>query len=167
VCGASPPNRDARASFGDAQREATTVRAVRIMDATIGHGVICTLDECARRAKEADGHEVSIRTLGVLERFDTDTERGTLRATSKSASGADDVHIDVDFSAVRRDEDSAFDGAVRTGSRVCVIGEARRVGDEALFEIRARVVRAMDGLDMRAYGKALEIRRKFLGETPP
>ena len=143
------------------------MRAVRSMDATIGHGVICTLDECARRAKEADGHEVSIRTLGVLERFDTDTERGTLRATSKSASGADDVHIDVDFSAVRRDEDSAFDGAVSTGSRVCVIGEARRVGDEALFEIRARVVRAMDGLDMRAYGKALEIRRKFLGETPP
>ena len=144
------------------------MRAVRSMDATIGHGVICTLDECARRAKEADGREASVRTIGSAnERFDTDTERGTLRATSKSASGAGDVRIDVDFSAVRRDEDSAFDGAVRTGSRVCVIGEARRVGDEALFEIRARVVRAMDGLDMRAYGKALEIRRKFLGETPP
>lgn len=138
--------------------------AARVMDATIEHGVICTLQECALRATAADGHEVSVRCLAKLVRYDTDTERGTLRATSKGASG--DVEIDVDFSAVRRDEDSAFDGAVSTGSRVCVIGEVRRV-DEASFEIRARVVCAMDGLDMRAYGKALDIRRKFLGEMPP
>ena len=68
------------------------------------------------------------------------------------------------FSAVRTDEESAFDGgsALRLGARLCVIGEIRTRGDDGSIELLARVVRAMDGLDDGAYATALEARRAYL-----
>lgn len=134
------------------------------MDVMIGYGVICILDECVCCVKEVDGYEVLICMLGVFECFDIDIECGMLWVMLKSVFGVDDVYIDVDFSVVWWDEDSVFDGVVCIGLRVCVIGEARRVGDEVLFEICVCVVCVMDGLDMCVYGKVLEICWKFLGE---
>lgn len=147
------------------------------MDA-IASGVICTLDECARRARDADGYHVSVRTLARLVRFDADDARGVLRddtAQSRRAARVEDdgasastrdraSEVEVDFSAVRTDEDSAFDGgsALRIGARLCVIGEVRARGDDGSIELLARVVRAMDGLDEKAYTTALDARRAYL-----
>lgn len=145
---------------------------------SIACGVICTLDECARRARDADGYHVSVRTLARLVRFDADDARGVLRddttrsrraarveVDGASASTSDrDSELEVDFSAVRTDEESAFDGgsALRIGARLCVIGEVRARGDDGSIELLARVVRAMDGLDEKAYATALDVRRAYL-----
>jgi len=129
---------------------------------SIASGVICTLDECARSARDADGHSVSVRALARLVRFDADDARGGLR--DDLARNRNRVEVDVDFSAVRTDEESAFDGgsALRLGARLYVIGEIRTRGDDGSIELLARVVRAMDGLDDGAYATALEARRAYL-----
>ncbi len=147
--------------------------------ALISHGVICTLDETIEAASRAEGDEVSVRVLGVLETYDADAERGWLVACEhgrkKRQRGATDAsggstavdgevpRIEVDFSALCRDEASAMQGTTtRAGSRVCVIGEAYMRGIDGVIGLRARVARLVDGLDVQAYVKALKIRREYL-----
>lgn len=177
---ATSRRRDGAFPSGRFSRRESRAR-VPTMD-SITSGVICTLDECARSARDADGHSVSVRALARLVRFDADDARGVLRdklarnRNRRSARGDGDgasastserdsgVEVDVDFSAVRTDEESAFDGgsALRLGARLCVIGEIRTRGDDGSIELLARVVRAMDGLDDGAYATALEARRAYL-----
>mmetsp|Transcript_44281 Transcript_44281/g.70792 ORF Transcript_44281/g.70792 Transcript_44281/m.70792 type:complete len:134 (-) Transcript_44281:481-882(-) len=60
---------------------------------------------------------------------------------------------------------SPFD--VHNGSLCSVIGEVYLSGDGERCDkpaIRARTITAMDGIDIGLYIKALELRRKFLGE---
>ena len=151
--------------------------------ALISHGEICTLDETINAATRAEGAEVSVRVLAELVSFDADAECGWLVAcehggrkkrqrgggdasgcSAATEDGGGAPRIEVDFTALSRDkETSAMQGtSLRAGSRVCVIGEAFVRGIDGVVGLRARVARLVDGLDVHAYVKALNIRRAYL-----
>lgn len=132
-------------------------------------GAIVRFDELVDIASGADGREVSVRALCTVTSLDVANARVTATTTrsrrdAKTSTSESEGEIEIDFSAVRADEHGAFeDGQIyRRGARVCVIGEARARADDGKIELRARVARAVDGLDLDAYEKLLEMRRKFL-----
>jgi hypothetical protein len=135
------------------------------MSATITHGVLsATLAEVVERARRAEGSEVSVRVLGSLRSYDADEERGELTSHDKSPTS---LVVRVDLSALRRDVESAMESlSPRVGSLLCVVGEARLVHEDEIdvIEIRARVVRPMDGLDPKMFSEALAVRRRHLNE---
>jgi len=139
------------------------------VSATCESGSIVHPRECAELARGAQGREVAARVLGRVRCFDAELERCDVGAHSRANDEVEDeATIEVDLSAIRSDADSAFDdGQVyRLGALVCVVGDARvRPGDGKCVML-ARVARAVDGLDVEAYEKALDARRRFLGETP-
>lgn len=142
------------------------------MSATCESGSIVRPRECAELARRAEGREIPARVLGRVRGFDAELERCDIVAHDSAHSRANEeveneVTIEVDLSAIRSDADSAFDdGQVyRLGALVIVIGDARLRPDETCVML-ARVARAVDGLDVEAYEKALDARRRFLGETP-
>ncbi len=135
------------------------------MSATITHGVLsATLAEVVERTRRAEGSEVSVRVLGSLRSYDADEERGELASHDKSPTS---LVVRVDLSALRRDVESAMESlSPRVGSLLCVVGEARLVHEDEIdvIEIRARVVRPMDGLDPKMFSEALAVRRRHLNE---
>ncbi len=105
-----------------------------------------------------------MRVLGSLRSYDADEERGELASHDKSPTS---LVVRVDLSALRRDVESAMESlSPRVGSLLCVVGEARLVHEDEIdvIEIRARVVRPMDGLDPKMFSEALAVRRRHLNE---
>ena len=159
---------------------------------TIASASIASFDDAKTLAREANGCEVSVRVVARVRTYDAATRRGTLgrvdararRATTKGNNerwtndvkdfedddeeddDEEDDAMDCDFSAVQeRDGANARAGAPRAGTRACVVvGEARYRGEDHGVEIRARIARAVGGLDVRAYELALKTRRAYLGE---
>lgn len=137
------------------------------MSATITHGILTpTLGEVVEKARRAEGLEVSVRVLGILRSYDADEERGELVSHEKPSAS---VVVRIDLSALRRDVESAMESlSPRVGSLLCIVGEARlvreREDDIDEIEIRARVVRPMDGLDPKMFSQALAVRERHLSE---
>lgn len=143
------------------------------MIATCESGSIVRPRECAELARRAEGREIAARVLARVRAFDVERERCDVGAHDwarerANDAGEDEVTIEVDLSAIRSDADSAFDDAqvYRRGALVIIIGDARLRPADGKCVMLARVARAVDGLDVEAYDKALNVRRRFLGETP-
>ncbi|GBG28090.1 CST complex subunit TEN1 [Hondaea fermentalgiana] len=108
----------------------------------------------AEAAAAAD--RASVRVLGRIVSYAPEND---LVVLEDPCPGAQDDRVQVDVELVTPHE------ALQKGSLVSVIGEVNVKGPGARGHeplIKARALVPMEGLDVRLYASALEIRRKFL-----
>ncbi|CAK9219723.1 unnamed protein product [Sphagnum troendelagicum] len=112
---------------------------------TLKPGIIVHLDELHASSPFAATPSQSLRVLGQLNSYDVET--GIVLITEAGAS-------------LKVDTQLLHDVALRQGSLYQFIGELNFTASNEMV-LQARVGRNVDGLDLKLYDKALQLRRQF------